>query len=82
MCGKRCQNIFYWVKKKDLFWVVFKIEKNVTINNATGLEGREEVIEIVKSTSCFSIYAIALALFAICIFDLPSIVGCGYELGK
>ena len=41
MCKKDVKNIFYWVKKKDLFWVVLEIEEIRDKDNATGLkEGR------------------------------------------
>ena len=36
MCVKRCQNIFYWVKKKDLFGVFLDIEEIHDKDNGTG----------------------------------------------
>ena len=46
-------NIFYWVKKKDLFWVVLEIEEIRDKDNETGLkEGRRN-----RNVNLHSIYA-------------------------
>jgi hypothetical protein len=44
MCGKRCQNIFYWVKKKTCLGVL-DIEEIRDKDNETGLKegGRTEM---------------------------------------
>ena len=55
---KRCQNIFYWVKKR-LGWVVFRIEEIRDKHNETGLK---EGGGIEMSTTVLSIYAIARSL--------------------
>ena len=50
MCVKRCQNIFYWVKKR-LVWSVLDIEEIRDKNNETVLkEGGGIEISIYK---CF-----------------------------
>jgi hypothetical protein len=52
-CGKkRCSNIFYWVKKKNLFGC-FRIDEIRDIDNETGLK-KERVIEI-ENYSAFHI---------------------------
>ena len=43
---KRCSNILYWVKKKDMFWVVLEIEEIRDKENETGLKGGKEDIEM------------------------------------
>ena len=47
--------IFYWVKKKDLFWVFLDIEGDTwQMTMETGLKRREEVIEM-STTDAFHI---------------------------
>ena len=59
MCVKDVQNIFYWVKKKNLVWVFLDIEEIRENDNATGLKvgGGIEM-----STTVLSIYAMHRSL--------------------
>ena len=62
MCVKRCSKIYlYWVKKKDLFWLLFLEQKEIRDNdNEIRFEGGGRYRNV--KLQCFSIYAM-LALF-------------------
>ena len=56
-------NIFYWVKKKRLVWVVFRIEEIRDKDNATGVKEGGGRRNRNVNLQCFSIIRDARSLF-------------------
>ena len=63
-CGKKkCSNIFYWVKKKDLFGC-FREEEIRDKDNETSLKEEGGKSHRNRKLQCFSIYAMHAFSFA------------------